>query len=416
MQLIPVISTGWLGSASVISSPLSFFKVRILPNDVPTTIGSPNLNVPFCTKTVTFAPTCLSSVASTTLPIAYLLGLALYSSSSATSKIFSRSLSTPSPVFALIEVHIVSPPHSSGVKPYSASSDNTFSTFAPGLSILLIATNIGTFAALAWSIASLVWGITPSSAATIIITISVILAPLARISVNAACPGVSINVIVSPLCLTWYALIAWVIPPASPDTTSVLRIVSRSVVLPWSTCPIIVTTAGLLTKSSSLSLISNSSNLVSSISCSRSNFLSNSDAIKDALSKSIALLIVARIPIENNFLINNAGFSFKALANSPIVIPSLYITVSFLSTGALLINFSLFLYISFFFLASSFLPLLLTPLLFFLLLPFLGLLLLTISSILEFSFSINSSSYSKSSVSSEAAISLSSIVIASSSK
>ena len=36
----------------------------------------------------------------------------------------------------------------------------------------------------------------------------------------------------------------WVIPPASVSTTAVLRIASSSVVLPWSTWPMIVTTGG----------------------------------------------------------------------------------------------------------------------------------------------------------------------------
>src|SRR5712691_6860717 len=44
----------------------------------------------------------------------------------------------------------------------------------------------------------------------------------------------------------------WVIPPASPAATLVLRIVSRSDVFPWSTWPIIVTTGGITTMLSSL--------------------------------------------------------------------------------------------------------------------------------------------------------------------
>src|ERR1700722_14789580 len=52
-----------------------------------------------------------------------------------------------------------------------------------------MATIIGTFAALAWLIASTVCGITPSSAATTSTTMSVTLAPRARIAVNAAWPG-----------------------------------------------------------------------------------------------------------------------------------------------------------------------------------------------------------------------------------
>jgi hypothetical protein len=58
-----------------------------------------------------------------------------------------------------------------------------------------MATTIGTLPALAWAIASFVCGITPSSAATTRITMSVTLAPRARIAVNASCPGVSRNVI-----------------------------------------------------------------------------------------------------------------------------------------------------------------------------------------------------------------------------
>ncbi|MNH40168.1 hypothetical protein D3C79_1014470 [compost metagenome] len=61
---------------------------------------------------------------------------------------------------------------------------------------MLIATIIGVPAARAWSIASAVCGITPSSAATTNTTISVALAPRARIEVNAACPGVSRNVMI----------------------------------------------------------------------------------------------------------------------------------------------------------------------------------------------------------------------------
>ena len=49
-------------------------------------------------------------------------------------------------------------------------------------------------AALAWLIASSVWGLMPSFAATTKITMSVVLAPLARIEEKAAWPGVSMNV------------------------------------------------------------------------------------------------------------------------------------------------------------------------------------------------------------------------------
>ena len=54
-----------------------------------------------------------------------------------------------------------------------------------------MATIIGTPAAFVWLMASCVWGITPSSAATTSTTTSVTCAPRRRISVNASWPGVS---------------------------------------------------------------------------------------------------------------------------------------------------------------------------------------------------------------------------------
>ncbi len=62
---------------------------------------------------------------------------------------------------------------------------------------------IGTSAALAWSMASTVWGITPSSAATTSTTMSVTLAPRARMAVNASWPGVSMNVMRPSRQATW---------------------------------------------------------------------------------------------------------------------------------------------------------------------------------------------------------------------
>jgi hypothetical protein len=78
------------------------------------------------------------------------------------------------------------------------SSVRTRCGLASGLSTLLIATMSGTRAALAWEIASAVWGMTPSSAATTSTTMSVTLAPRARMAVNAAWPGVSMKVILPP--------------------------------------------------------------------------------------------------------------------------------------------------------------------------------------------------------------------------
>ena len=198
--------------------------------------------------------------------------------------------------FADIGTQIVSPPHSSGTKPYSVSSCLTLSIFAPSLSILFIATIIETPAAFAWFIASTVCGIIPSSAATIIIAISVTWAPLALIAVNASCPGVSKKVISLPLISTLYAPICCVIPPASLSLTFVERIASRSDVLPWSTCPITTTTGGLGTKSSSLSSVSSNSISSSDTTSFLCAVTPNSFATKNAVSKSNSLLSVASIP------------------------------------------------------------------------------------------------------------------------
>ncbi len=93
------------------------------------------------------------------------------------------------------------PPHSSGTISCSVSICLTRSGFAPSLSILLTATMIGTSAALAWWMASTVCGMTPSSAATTRMTMSVMFAPRARMAVNASWPGVSMKVICLPLLL-----------------------------------------------------------------------------------------------------------------------------------------------------------------------------------------------------------------------
>src|SRR5215475_4697913 len=71
---------------------------------------------------------------------------------SATSRMSSSSSSRFFPVLAETSTVGVSPPQSSACRPRSASSRFTRSGFTPGLSILLIATMIGTLAALVWEI------------------------------------------------------------------------------------------------------------------------------------------------------------------------------------------------------------------------------------------------------------------------
>ena len=134
-----------------------------------------------------------------TRPLAKRSGFALSSPTSAVRRSISINSSIPSPVLAETGTKMVLPPQSSAINSYSVSSCFTRSIFALGLSILLTATTISMPAAFAWLIASTVCGITPSSAATTKIAISVELAPRIRIAVNASCPGVSKNVIFSPL-------------------------------------------------------------------------------------------------------------------------------------------------------------------------------------------------------------------------
>ena len=97
--------------------------------------------------------------------------------------------------FADTSTNNVSPLKLSATNSCLIKSFFILSIFLLGKSHLLIATIIGTFAVFACCIASTVCGLTPSSAAITSTTMSVILDPLALISVNAACPGVSINVI-----------------------------------------------------------------------------------------------------------------------------------------------------------------------------------------------------------------------------
>ena len=213
------------------------------------------------------------------------------------------------------------PPQSSGVKSFAARSPFTLSISAPSRSILLIATTIETPAALAWLIASSVWGLIPSLAATTNTTISVVLAPRALIDENAAWPGVSIKVNLPLVVSTSYAPICWVIPPASPSTTFVFLIKSKSVVFPWSTCPMTVITAGLV-----LGLPSYWIRFAKS-----SSILSTWIAIplwpiswttKIALSWSITSFIVATTPKDIKFLTTSPPLTAINFANSPTWIVS----------------------------------------------------------------------------------------------
>src|SRR5574344_2157844 len=175
----------------------------------------------------------------------------------------------------------------------------------------------------------------PSSAATTRTAISVDFAPLARISVNASCPGVSKKTTFLSLTCTVYAPIDCVIPPTSVATILCFEalILSNNVVLPWSTCPIILTT-GALCFNNFLSTFSNafffssflsSSSIKASISSSKTSS-SNSAQTFLIVSTSISWFTVAIIPcIIRNFTIS-AGVFLILSDNSLMVIASLTTT------------------------------------------------------------------------------------------
>ena len=175
---------------------------RTLPQLEPTSTASPMRRVPFCTSSVAMAPLCLSRYASTTVPLALDSGFATSSSTSAVSATVSRRVSMPMPVLADTGMKGTSPPHSSHTTSSAASSSRTLSGFAASLSILLTAMMSGTPAARACETASLVCGLTPSSAATTTMAMSVTRAPRARIAEKASCPGVSRKVMLRSSSLT----------------------------------------------------------------------------------------------------------------------------------------------------------------------------------------------------------------------
>lgn len=87
------------------------------PQVLPTTSVSPRRKVPFCTSSVAVTPRYLSSSPSMTVPTQAPLGLALYCSTSASTRILSSRSSTPMLARALSSTIMVSPPHASGCKP-----------------------------------------------------------------------------------------------------------------------------------------------------------------------------------------------------------------------------------------------------------------------------------------------------------
>ena len=112
-----------LGPASLTCLPLSSIIARTRPHAPPATIGSPTFSVPLSTSTVATGPRPVSRLASSTMPLARPVGLAVSSSSSATAASCSSRSSMPRSCCADISTTIVSPPHDSGTSSCSASCD-----------------------------------------------------------------------------------------------------------------------------------------------------------------------------------------------------------------------------------------------------------------------------------------------------
>ena len=114
----------------------------------------------------------------------------------------------------------------------------------------------------------------------------------------------------------------WVMPPASPAATSVSRIASSSEVLPWSTWPMIVTTGGRSTMSSSTSSNTGSTS-TSSAAWTISICLSNSSASTWIASSESVCVSVAISPSIISFLITSGTGTPRYSATSFTVEPEL---------------------------------------------------------------------------------------------
>ena len=154
--LKPSTSTGVDGPTSLRCLFWSLIIARTLPLYMPAIKESPIFNVPSWTRTVAATPLPRSNLASMIVPLACRFGLLCNSRSSASSNNISRRSSTPVPSKAEISTKTVEPPHSSGESSCPINCCLTRSGFALVTSILLTATIIGTPAAFAWSIASIV--------------------------------------------------------------------------------------------------------------------------------------------------------------------------------------------------------------------------------------------------------------------
>ena len=120
-SLRPITAIGAEGSATSTWLPKWSNIARKRPWVVPTTTIFPTFRVPFWINRVAKTPLERSFLASITVPMTRPFGLAWISELSATSNMASRRSSKPSWRLAEMGTTIVSPSHSSGTRPISAS-------------------------------------------------------------------------------------------------------------------------------------------------------------------------------------------------------------------------------------------------------------------------------------------------------
>ena len=118
----------------------------------------------------------------------------------------------------------------------------------------------------------------------------------------------------------------WVMPPASPSTTFALRMASRREVLPWSTWPMMVTTGGRGSRSSSVSGSSSWRPSSTSDSATRLTVWPSSSAMICAVSASITSVILWICPCFMSMRITSTARSDMRLASSAMVIVSGIVT------------------------------------------------------------------------------------------
>jgi hypothetical protein len=182
------------GLASCTFSPRSLSMARTRPKASPATIESPTRRVPRWTRTVATGPRPLSSRASIATPwrgdaVLEQLERGVRRQQDRVEELLHAGAGLRGDVDEHRRAAVLL-----GHQAVLGELAADLGRVGPSLSTLLTATTIGTSAACAWLSASIVCGLTPSSAATTSTAMSVTLAPRARMAVNASWPGVSMKV------------------------------------------------------------------------------------------------------------------------------------------------------------------------------------------------------------------------------